>query len=172
MALSKLSLSDKTPPGGAVTPDSLLILLNELSLSHCTVCQNTSPGFSLARHFSSERCSNCRTGAVFCAGRVGQRRAVEGTRGAKRKHGCCETRAGSVGMKVNKSGDSLICFNLLSLFEEFFPVFWSSFAQKRPMFTTLWANGRQLMLTYVNTIVKVTETIICAHGNSNPSVSS
>lgn len=28
------------------------------------------------------------------------------------------------------------------------------------------------MLTYVNTIVKVTETIICAHGNSNPSVSS
>lgn len=120
MALSKLSLSDKTPPGGAVTPDSLLILLNELSLSHCTVCQDTSPGFSLARHFSSERCSNCRTGAVFCAGRVGERRAVEGTRGAKRKHGCCETRAGSVGMKVNKSGDALICFNLLSLFEEVF----------------------------------------------------
>lgn len=28
------------------------------------------------------------------------------------------------------------------------------------------------MLTYVNTIVKVTETIMCAHGNSNPSVSS
>lgn len=28
------------------------------------------------------------------------------------------------------------------------------------------------MLTYVNTIVKVTETIICAHGNSNPSVCS
>lgn len=26
-------------------------------------------------------------------------------------------------MKVNKSGDSLICFNLLSLFEEFFAVF-------------------------------------------------
>lgn len=40
------------------------------------------------------------------------------------------------------------------------------------MFVSLWANGSQLMLTYVNTIVKVTETIMCAHGNSNPSVSS
>lgn len=37
------------------------------------------------------------------------------------------------------------------------------------MFLSLWA---KLMLTYVNTIVKATETIMCAHGNSNPSVSS
>lgn len=40
------------------------------------------------------------------------------------------------------------------------------------MFTSLWANGSQLTLTYVNIIVKVTETVMCAHGNSNPSVSS
>lgn len=40
------------------------------------------------------------------------------------------------------------------------------------MFVSLWANGSQLVQTYVNTIVKVTETIMCAHGSSNPSVSS
>lgn len=78
-------------------------------------------------------------------------------------------------MKVNKSDDALVCFNLPSLFEEVFFVFVSVFVffpRKHPIFTNLWANGSQLMLTYVNTIVKVTETIMCAHGNSNPSVSS
>lgn len=41
-------------------------------------------------------------------------------------------------MKVNKTDDALVCFNLLSLFGEvyFFLPFFFFFTQKHPMFTT------------------------------------
>lgn len=56
-------------------------------------------GFSLVRHLSRERCSNRKTGAVSCAGHVGQRQAAEGTQ-------CVRINTDAVKLELDLRGQS------------------------------------------------------------------